>query len=107
MTIVAGALEVGPARLEARMREQLAMPPVPPSPEAAARKAAEDEALSLDPTAAPLMRTWCRKCRIYGCPTHPDVILPRCAVCGLAGACETAPAHLELFCKHTAYRSAR
>ena len=42
-----------------------------------ARRAAE-AALCLQPSAAGLVRKWCRKCRIYNCLTHPEVLMPRC-----------------------------
>ena len=42
-----------------------------------ARRAAE-AALCLEPSAAALVRKFCRKCRIYNCLTHPEVPMPRC-----------------------------
>ena len=75
--ILSEQLKLTPALLEARMRDLLGLPPRPPSPRSAARTAAAEETLCLDPAAAPVMRAWCRKCRIYSCLTHPDALLPK------------------------------
>jgi hypothetical protein len=77
--ILSEQLRLTPALLEVRMRERMGLPPLPPSPRSAARKATAEETLCLDPAAAPVMRAWCRKCRIYSCLTHPDAMLPKCA----------------------------
>ena len=77
IAILAVQLEVSPAMVAVRMHEHMGLPPLPRSPASVDEEVAEEEASYLSPTSAPVMRAWCRKCRIYNCLTHPDVFMPR------------------------------
>ena len=77
IAILASILAVSPAMVTMRMRNHQHMGSSPRGLRTAAQEALQDGNTCLSLAAEPVMRSWCRRCRIYGCLTHPNGVMPR------------------------------